>query len=244
MKKYYFILSLFLLFSQFAFAQANLTTFFSTANAFFKQHVQYNKVKYQDIKRSPRDLNKLLDIIAKTDVSKNSETEQKAYHINAYNLLVIKTVIDNYPLKRPLELDGFFDKIKYVVGGKSYTLDKLEKDKLLHKYNDARLHFVLVCAAISCPPIANFAYMPEKLEEQLETRTKQAINNVVFIQYNDYDNKVDISEIFKWYMNDFQPTVKEFINKYRNDKLPEGIEMGYYIYNWTINDLPTKKNKK
>ena len=52
-------------------------------------------------------------------------------------------------------------------------------------YNDPRLHFVLVCGAISCPKIASFAYTPENLEAMLEERTKLALNNDEFIQVND-----------------------------------------------------------
>ncbi len=236
MKKILLVLISLLIGANISFAQANLNTFFKDANTFFVKNVMYNKVRYSSIKSQPNSLNKLLNFIAVTDVSANTANEQKAYYINAYNLLVIKGVVNNYPIANPTNVTGFFDAVKYTVGGKKYTLNGLEKKKLLTPYKDGRLHFVLVCAAISCPPIADFAYTPKALDEQLNSRTKAALDNVVFIIYDEETQKAKISEIFKWYTNDFKPNVKAFINQYRTTKLPEEVKLNYYAYNWTLND--------
>jgi hypothetical protein len=229
------LLLLLLLVASQSFAQVDLNNFFSKTDRFWKQHVTVNRVNYAAIKADPKTLNELVDFIAKTDVSANTPAQQKAYGINAYNLLVVKTAIDNYPLQKPTDVTGFFDGVKHTINGKKYTLNNFEKKELLTKYKDARLHFVLVCAAVSCPPIANFAYMPDQLEAQLDQRTKAAVDDPSFIQYDDFAGKANISEIFKWYVDDFKPNVKTFINKYRTTPLAEDSKIGYYPYNWTLN---------
>jgi len=53
------------------------------------------------------------------------------------------------------------------------------------------------------------------------------------------DNKVLISKIFDWYKKDFTQngmSVLEWINQYRNQKIPSGYSLGYYEYNWSLNE--------
>jgi hypothetical protein len=217
----------------------DLNSFFKDADAFFSKHVSDSKIQYGVIKEAPKELTELTNFIASADVSSYSDAQLKAFYINSYNLLVIKTVVDNYPITQPLDVPGFFDLVKQKVAGKKTTLNNFEKKELLQKYGDPRLHFVLVCAAVSCPPIANFAYMPDKLEEQLETRTKEAMNDGVFIKVDDFAGTVQISQIFDWYASDFKPSASTFINKYKTTPLPTASKPTYYTYNWTLNDATT-----
>lgn len=215
-----------------------LDQFFKEANSFFATHVSQDKINYQAIKDNPAALNKLASFIKKANVEEYTPEQRKAFGINSYNLMVIKAVVDAYPLKSPLDVTGFFDAIKYTIAGKKTTLNNYEKKELLQRYDDARLHFVLVCAAVSCPPLADFAYRPDQLEEQLDTRTKAALNNGDFIQVDDFSGKVGLSKIFEWYAGDFKPNATAFINKYRTTALPEG-KPSFYNYNWTLNDFST-----
>jgi hypothetical protein len=149
--------------------------------------------------------------------------ERKAYLINAYNLLVINEALEHYPLKSVLDVSGFFDGKKQQVGGRSLTLNQLEKDLLLKNFPDARLHFVLVCGALGCPPITSFAYQPATLESQLDQQTRKALNNASFIRVSEGGQSVGLSQIFSWYANDFggsKANVLSFINKYRKSPIP------------------------
>lgn len=213
-----------------------LNTFFTDADQFFKTNVVDNKIKYKAIKDAPEALQKLTDFIADADVSQYSEAQRKAFYINSYNIMVIKTAIDNYPIKQPLEVSGFFDGIKHKIAGKKTTLNNFEQKELLQRYKDGRLHFVLVCAAVSCPPIANFAYMPDLLEEQLDARTKAAMNDPKFIRVDEFAGTYAISKIFEWYAADFKPNAKTYINKYRDTPLPDDAKLSSYPYDWTLND--------
>ena len=232
------VLFLILVFSiQFMMAQENLNNFFGQTDAFLKKHVSKHSVNYDQIKKSPEELNRLIEKVATADLSQADAKTSQAFFINSYNLLVIKGVLSNYPLKSVLDVPGFFDSKKYKVAGKMLTLNQLEKNNLLKTYKDARFHFVLVCGAVDCPPITNFAYTPAKLNQQLESRTRRALNDPNFIKTS--QGKTQISQIFEWYSNDFggsKKTAIEFINKYRENAIPSGNSVEFYNYDWSLNE--------
>jgi len=211
-------------------------TFFSDADAFFKTQVKNGLVDYASAKSSAQ-LSKLISTIAKADLSQSDDKTKQAFYVNAYNLHVINKVASAYPLRSVMDKAGFFDSDKVEVAGEQLTLNKLEKEKLLKIYNDARYHFVLVCGAVGCPPITDFAYTPEKLEAQLEQQTRIALNNDDFLKSG--NGTIELSQIFKWYANDFggsKSNIITFLNKYRNDKIDSSNKIKYYNYDWLLND--------
>lgn len=212
--------------------------FFTDADVFFKEYIKNGRVDYAAVQSNPESLDKLLAVAQTIKVSKTDAKTYQAFWINAYNLSVIKGILAKYPVKQPLSIKGFFDKQKHAVGGSSITLNDIENEKLRAVFPDeARFHFVLVCAGLGCPPIINEAYMPSKLEAQLQRQTKLALNNPSFIRVK--GKKVQISQIFEWYNVDFtrSGSVLEFINKYRDSKIDETAKLSYYPYDWTLNDI-------
>ena len=195
-------------------------------------------VDYQEISKQRIALDDLiLEINTLKVISVEDKSYQKSFLINAYNLLVTKGIIDNFPIQSPKEVTGFFNRKKYKVADfGSVTLNELENDLIRKVYKDARVHFVLVCAGNSCPPIIEEAYLPSKLENQLQVQTKKAMNNPDFIRVN--EKGVSVSEIFKWYEEDFVAkgsSVLDFINNYRTEKLPSKSKISYYTYDWSLN---------
>lgn len=212
------------------------STFFDRTDAFFKMHVAEGRVNYAGIKKNPAELNVLVKEIETIRLA-DTDLKLKAFLINAYNLLVIKQVVDLYPIKGPLTVDGFFSNTTFKVMDVSMTLDHLEKGTLYKKFPDPRLHFVLVCAAKGCPPLVNYSFKPEILEQQLNERTRQVLNLDWFIRVK--DSKVEISQIFSWYEADFlskTSTVLGYINAYRSKKINEKSSLAYYEYDWLLNE--------
>lgn len=218
------------------FAQ-NTATFFKDSDAFFKQYVKNGRVDYKAIKENPVALEKLLRSTNNITVSKSNANTYQAFWINIYNLSVIKGIVENYPVKSPLDIKGFFDKTTHSVGGKKITLNDIEHKLLRGNFNDARFHFVLVCAGLGCPPIIDEAYKPAMLDTQLDRQTRIALNNDNFIKVNTKKKRVQLSEIMKWYKEDFTRNGNEinFINQYRTEKIPEKSKISYYPYNWNLN---------
>jgi hypothetical protein len=219
-----------------AYSQAIGDQFFNDTDQFLKTHVKDGRVNYAALQNNTS-LNSLIDQIKNADVSGLDDQTLKAFYINAYNLHVINKVTNVYPIKSILKNPGFFKSDEVQVANSQMTLNSLEKDKLLNAYNDPRFHFVLVCGALGCPPITNFAYIPAKLDEQLDTQTRAALNDPNFIQVG--DGNVGLSQIFKWYMAEFgksQPAVISYINQYRETAIDTGSKVDYYNYDWSLND--------
>lgn len=215
----------------------DLSMFFSKSDAFFKTYVTDGKVAYSNINSNPKALNEVLNIAKAISVNKEDAGNYQAFWINAYNLSVIKGLIDKYPTKSPLDNPGFFDKTKHNIGGKNITLNDIEHKLLRAQFNDARFHFVLVCGAVGCPPLISQAYLPETLDEQLEAQTKKAINGD-FLIVNTKKKRIQASKIMEWYKGDFTMNgTKEidFINKYRTEKLEGKYKLSYFPYDWTLN---------
>jgi hypothetical protein len=214
------------------------STFFTKADAFFKENIAGGRVDYAGIKASPAVLNELVGMVAKFDLAGSPKATGKAFLLNAYNILVIKNVVDNFPIAKPLDVPGFFDTKKFTIAGESLTLSDIENKKIRPVYKDARVHFALVCAALSCPPIPAYAFTPEKVETQLESLTKAAMNSTSFIKVSDDKKTAELSMIFDWYKEDFLAVSKtqvDYVNKYRTTPIPAGYKQSFYTYNWSLN---------
>lgn len=215
-----------------------LDAFFIKTDAFLKIHVSNKKVDYDAIKKDPTTLNGLIKTTAEMNLAKESDQNKKAFYINAYNVVLINAIVSKYPVKSPMDIAGIFDKSKYEVAGSKMTLNDIENKMIREKYNDPRIHFVLVCGANGCPPITNFAYLPEKLDDQLDKQTKLAINNPNFIKINHASKKVEVSQIFEWYKGDFvskKSNLIDFLNRYLEKPIEESYKVGYYTYDWSLN---------
>ncbi len=215
--------------------------FFEKADAFFKSHVKGDLIDYQSVENDDFFL-ELLKLVEKADPDSWSKNEKKAFYINAYNILVIKGVLDAYPIASVQDVAGFFDRKRHLVAGKTVTLNELEKEFLLKPFADGRLHFVLVCGAKDCPPIIAEAYVPERLDEQMEQQTHLALNDPDFIRIEEEKGMASLSQIFQWYVSDFggsQKSVLEFINSYRSSPISEDYGIGYYNYDWSLNGTMT-----
>lgn len=236
MKKLFILTFLFVAFSVSEGHSQTVQSFFDEADALFKSYVSDGKVDYAAIKNNPDKLNSVLETAKYISVSINDPKVYQAFWINAYNLSVIKGIVDNYPLKSPLDKKGFFDKTKYDLGSTSITLNDIENRKLRAQFDDARFHFVLVCGAMGCPPIIGKAYTASNLENLLEQQTINALNDNTFIKVT--EKIVAFSEIFKWYKEDFVKegqTEIDFLNNYRIEKVPKDAKVTYYSYDWRLN---------
>lgn len=214
-----------------------LNTFFNQTDAFLKAHVSDGKVAYLKINKNPEALNAILELAEQFSISKEDASSYQAFWINAYNIAVIKGIINNYPTNSPLDNAGFFDKTTYSLAGKKVTLNDIEHKLLRAQFKDPRFHFVLVCGAVGCPPLISKAYLPNSLNKQLDTQTKIALNGT-FLKVNLKKKRVEASQIMEWYKEDFTMngiSEIDFINSYRDKKIPNNFKLKYFPYDWKVN---------
>ena len=165
-----------------------------------------------------------------------------AYHINAYNALAMYKVIEvGIPQTNAgLRKIGFFALGKMQVGGEPISLYDYE-NKVIRPLGDPRIHMALNCMAVSCPRLPREPFLPETLDEQLTHETKRFFNEPRNTTVDTTNKVVKTSEILKFFPEDFlakAPSLIAFINRYREQKVPEDFTVTYLPYDWTINRQP------
>ena len=214
----------------------------------YKEHVENGKVHYTNLKANPEKLEDYLDVLAWANPEEMSYAEQLAFWINAYNALVIKGVIDHYPTKSVRSVKffgGFFSRLKFNVAREVYTLNQIEHDIIRQEFVDARVHFALVCASKSCPPLEGTVFLPETIEEQLDEVTLKFIRDPEKVRLDRKENIVYLSKIFEWYAADFTEGydgVPDFLADYLPSAdaefvLKEDVTFQYLDYDWVLNDI-------
>jgi hypothetical protein len=142
--------------------------------------------------------------ISAEEVGGWTRERQVAFYINAYNALTFKTILEALPVAsiRDIKPDPWED-ARWTVAGRSVSLNWLEHTKLRGRFGEARVHFVLVCAAIGCPRLPNRAILPAGLDAQLDAATKAFFVDPGKNRVDVGGDKVYLSRIMEWYGDDF-----------------------------------------
>lgn len=205
-------------------------------NQMLKKYVSASgDVNYSAWKKDMGGLEDYLEELSKVRTEPLSDKEAMAYWINLYNAATIHKVLENFPLNSIKDLNGgkvWDTKIVEIAGGKKISLNQIENEILRPVYKDPRIHFVINCAAKSCPPIDNQALTSDNLYAVLEQRTKEFVKNN---RYNDItEKKMEISSIFDWYKEDFGD-LYTFIAKYSGVDVSSKTKVAYKKYDWSLN---------
>src|SRR5688572_1666119 len=213
-------------------------------DALLRKYVENGSVRYAAWKANSADLaalDRVVTAIGRESPEKLSRNEQLAFYINAYNAWTIRLVLDKYPIKSVKEqslLWGNFTRKLIRLGGKKMSLNYLEKEIILKRFKDSRAHFAINCASRSCPPLSASAYDGEKLDQELNQRTKSFTMNSLGVQPGKDGTTTKVSRIFKWYEDDFARSggAREFINQARPQSLPADAKIEYQEYDWGLNE--------
>lgn len=171
-----------------------------------------------------------------------SPDEKKALYINAYNAMAIAIVLDRYPVKSIMEIDGAFRKIRRRIGGRELSLDEIEER--LRELNDPRFHFAIVCASESCPPLAQRAYEPRTISAALDRQARAFVNDPSKNVVDRPRNQIALSKIFDWNRTEFERdagSVTKFVARYVADGetaswLASTRERPQFLeYDWALN---------
>jgi hypothetical protein len=204
-----------------------------------KGRVDYDKLRANAEDR--KSVEKLYAQVVATKLDGMGKGAQKAFLLDAYNLIVWKNVLDN----KPKQVDeGFYKFFRrdYTVAGKKTDLDGLEKKWIRPQFKDGRVHMALNCASGGCPMLPAEAFAPDKVEAQLEREAKKFCNEERNVSYDAAAKRVKLSKIFDWYADDFDKKQIAWINKYRpaDKRIAEDAKIEFVDYDWHLND-PTLK---
>ncbi|MBT5589691.1 MAG: DUF547 domain-containing protein [Gemmatimonadetes bacterium] len=215
-------------------------------------------VDYEGLQHDPAALDAYVDSLALVSPTSAAQrfrrrADQLAYWINAYNALVLHSVVSAYPIASVADLgglDGFFDKRLHILGGDSVSLNHIENKIIRPQFRDPRIHFAVNCGAASCPALDRRAYDGGDLEEHLERQTHRFASDPAHLSWQ--DGALYMSRLLEWYRQDFADTDTSdaaligFLQPYTPPKLAASIHehvtpIRFLDYDWKLNVQPRRK---
>jgi hypothetical protein len=165
---------------------------------------------------------------------------QMAFLINAYNAFSVEKILTRYPDIRSIWDFGkvfgnpFKDQFFMILGRKA-SLDAIEHRMLRPVYKDPRIHYAVNCASIGCPMLREEAYVAERLERQLEEQAVRFLSDRSRNRYR--DGRLELSKIFDWFKEDFEPREAYFARYAAVLGVPEQLPPPSFLdYDWSLND--------
>ncbi|MBI4388980.1 MAG: DUF547 domain-containing protein [Nitrospinae bacterium] len=208
--------------------------------------IHFNAVAYAQLKGDPRFAQLTGDLGKFSPDRLQTREERLAFWINAYNILAVKTVVDHFPVKSIKDagniVSSVWKRAAGVVGGKETTLHEIEHE-ILRKMGEPRIHSAIVCASLSCPDLRTEAFVPGKLNIQLDDQMKTFLENrEKGLRVDARKGTVYLSSIFKWFAEDFETKggVLAFVAQYAappDRKILTGgkSKIAYLDYDWSLN---------
>jgi hypothetical protein len=188
-----------------------------------------------------------------------SRAQQMAFLINAYNAFTVELILTRYPhLESIKDLGNFLStpwKQRWItLLGETVSLDDIEHGMLRKRgvYDDPRIHFAVNCASIGCPMLREEAYVPERLDAQLNAQMQRFISDRERNRWNPQVKRLELSRIFDWYAEDFRlghqgifsqhGLASRFANVLADSEtdrariLSSQVLITYLDYDWRLND--------
>lgn len=205
------------------------------------------KVRYGEIHKDFAPLDAFVKALAKFDASTLKTNQEKlAFWMNAYNALVLWGFAAEFPkdkdrLKNPLSRANFFYRRKFSICGQQRSLDDIESNSIRRDLKEPRIHFAIVCASTSCPPLSQTAYTPENVSAELEKAAIRFTSSDTNVKADTATKTLTVSEIFKWFVKDFggsEEAVLKFLSQYKKEAriTDPGWKLKYFDYDWSINE--------
>lgn len=205
------------------------------------RHVKDGRVDYRGLEqKSLKLLDNYLSKVGAAELPK-ARNARIGFLVDAYNALVLRSVISHGRPRSVLDVKGFFKEEKHRVAGRDLTLDELEKKVLNPFAKDPRTHFVLVCGAVGCPILEARPFLGANVEKRMEAATRRYLASPSGARRS--GAQLSVSKIFDWYAADFggKAGAKEFILPRLPEAARSGLEekrdLGFIDYNWTLNQM-------
>jgi hypothetical protein len=222
-------------------------------------YVQNGLVNYKKLKDDNR-LDIYLEQLENTNPDNLLTDEDKlALWINVYNAFTLKFIIEEYPVEsiNNLHWGGLYlgsllgttvwDDEKIIINGTRLSLNNIEHDIARKKFNEERVHFAMVCASYSCPPLLDEAYEGFKLNEQLNTQARIFFNDETKNKFDLNERTAHLSKILDWYSSDFgndDQSILLYVSQFLDIEIADDIrrntskwEIDHLSYNWDLNEI-------
>ncbi len=206
-----------------------------------------NRFKYAELSSTDKKLlYDYIDSMQTIAISAHNRKEQKAYWINLYNALTIKTIMDNYPVTSIREIgflgNGPWDDKVATVEKSNLSLNDIEHRILRPIWKDNRIHYAVNCASIGCPNLLPEVYTAENTNALLDQSAAMHINHPRGLSFISKD-RIRVSSLYTWYSEDFENSregLLKHLTKYAGEDLLKKLK-GFdgnirYYYDWALNE--------
>ena len=138
-------------------------------------------------------------------------SDQKAFWLNAYNVLVLRTIVDHYPIRGQSpnyppdsirQIPGAFDERAHSVGGRETTLDEIEVG-ILPAFGDPRMFLALGRGAVGSGRLRSEVYLSSRLDAQLDDVVREFAATPQHLTLDRLGDEVRVSPIFGWRATEF-----------------------------------------
>ncbi len=170
------------------------------------QYVRDGMVYYRALKGLQPRIDQYVASLAGVRPDTLTRDDQVAFWINAYNAIVLQTIVRGYPIAGRSDLyprnsirqiPGAFDRTTHMVGGRSVTLDQIEQD-VLAPFGDPRVFLALGRGALGSGRLRSEAYTAERLEAQLSSIATDCPNRSQCLVIDAAEGVVSVSSVFSW----------------------------------------------
>ena len=169
-------------------------------------YVRDGLVYYRALRSDRSKLDGYATSIGTAQVDRLKRDEQLAFWLNAYNALVLRTVIDHYPIQGTSksypahsirQIPGAFERLPHKVAGRMLTLDQIEQT-VLPPFHDPRVYLALGRGAVGSGRLRSEVYAAETLEAQLANQASECVSHATCVQVDRGANKLIASSVFSW----------------------------------------------
>jgi hypothetical protein len=142
---------------------------------------------------------------------------QIAFWLNAYNALVLRTVINAYPIAGSSpdypagsvrQIAGAFEGVRYPVGGRLLSLDEIETE-VLAGFGDARVFLLQGRGALGSPRLRSEVISAARLETQLGEAVRECARRTTCVAIDSARGTVTVTPLVGWrqdvFIRTFQP---------------------------------------
>ncbi|MEM9172608.1 MAG: DUF547 domain-containing protein [Pseudomonadota bacterium] len=213
-------------------------------------HVDNGNVDYRAFARSTEFAQMVTALATLAPAQDADQANRLAFYINAYNALSIQGILDGYSPESIWGRLKFFKRRKYDAFNTSLSLYELEHERIISE-GEPRIHFAIVCASQSCPPLQSTLFTPAGLDAQLDAAARGFINAQDKNQFDVANRKATLSRIFKWYKQEFEVagggSLAGYLAQYADDPaLAQSLKnddwsFSYFPYDWSLNGISPKE---
>jgi len=207
-------------------------------------------VDYEGFAQDQNELADYISRLADAPFDELSRDGKLALLINAYNAFTVQLILDHRPIESIRDIDEPFrwEAVRWVIAGEMYSLAQIEHDQIRPKFIEPRIHFALVCAAVSCPKLRNEAYTAESLQPQLAEQVAYTFSHQRWMQLQRDPRGspvVSLTPLLHWYSDDFQQQSQTVAN-WLEQRVPLYQQLvtsehppiiRWLRYDWSLNDV-------